>query len=159
MSDFSFRGANELAGLMRRLDISSRKLTDRYLWRIDQPNPKFRPVVILDSDGGCTRAGAADSTRWPAAGRGDPLQGRPITVRGAFETAGVCTAAGAPMFSGHIPSPEVYLPSTGAPLGVSADGLPVGATFVAAYLQDRTNIDIARKLADVISGTKRPPGC
>ena len=49
------------------------------------------------------------------------------------------------------------LPATAAPVGRAADGLPVGVQIVGPYLEDRTAIDFARKLADVTGGFQAPP--
>jgi amidase len=51
----------------------------------------------------------------------------------------------------------VYLPAVGAPAGVAADGLPAGIQIVGPYLRDRTVIEFARVLADVIGGFTPPP--
>lgn len=56
-----------------------------------------------------------------------------------------------------------YLPATVAPVGLAdncgtADGLPVGVQIVGPYLEDRTPIDFAARLADVIGGFVPPPG-
>ena len=51
-----------------------------------------------------------------------------------------------------------YLPSTAAPVGTTATGLPVGVQIVGPYLGDRTTIDFARRLVEVVGGFKRPPG-
>jgi amidase len=51
-----------------------------------------------------------------------------------------------------------YLPSTATPLGPSADGLPVGVQVVGPHLADRTTIDVAHRLGEVIGGFERPPG-
>ena len=50
------------------------------------------------------------------------------------------------------------LPATVAPVGRTRAGLPVGVQIVGPYLEDRTTIDVARRLADVIGGYERPPG-
>lgn len=105
MSDLSLRGACELAALIRKREISSRELTDHYLSRIDELNPKLNAVVTLDSDRARKRAGEADK----ALARGEswgPLHGLPITVKDTFETAGIRTTAGAPMLSGHVPNAD-----------------------------------------------------
>ncbi len=51
-----------------------------------------------------------------------------------------------------------YLPATVAPVGRTAAGLPVGIQIVGPYLEDRTPIDFARRLADVVGGFEMPPG-
>ena len=50
------------------------------------------------------------------------------------------------------------LPATAAPIGKLSNGLPVGVQIVGPYLEDRTTIDFARKLADVVGGFEPPPG-
>jgi amidase len=52
----------------------------------------------------------------------------------------------------------VYLPATVAPVGQTAQGLPVGVQIVGPYLEDHTPIDFARRLADVVGGYEIPPG-
>lgn len=51
-----------------------------------------------------------------------------------------------------------YLPVTMAPVGQTSQGLPVGVQIVGPYLEDRTTIDFARRLADVIGGFVAPRG-
>jgi len=46
-----------------------------------------------------------------------------------------------------------------APAGRTREGLPVGVQIVGPYLEDRTTIDFARRLAEVIGGYEPPPGC
>ena len=45
----------------------------------------------------------------------------------------------------------VYLPASVAPVGLSADGLPVGIQIIAPYLEDR-------RLGELIGGYEPPPG-
>jgi amidase len=52
----------------------------------------------------------------------------------------------------------VYLPSTSSPVGRTAGGLPVGIQIVGPYLEDRSTIDFARRLGEVVGGYQRPPG-
>ena len=51
-----------------------------------------------------------------------------------------------------------YLPATVAPVGLTPGGLPVGIQIVGPYLEDRTPLDVARRMADVVGGFERPPG-
>ncbi len=82
----------------------------------------------------------------------EPVDGRTITVNGASRPyldvlawAGVIGMA--------------LLPATMAPAGRTREGLPVGVQIVGPYLEDRTTIDFARRLAEVIGGYEPPPGC
>ena len=52
----------------------------------------------------------------------------------------------------------VHLPVVGAPVGWTPAGLPVGMQIVAPEYGDRTAIDVARRMADVIGGFQAPPG-
>jgi amidase len=52
----------------------------------------------------------------------------------------------------------VHLPAVVAPIGLTAAGLPVGVQIVAPHLEDRTAIEFARLLAEVIGGYQPPPG-
>jgi amidase len=81
----------------------------------------------------------------------DTILGRTITVNGAERSyielivwAGLATMA--------------LLPATSVPIGAGPSGLPIGLQVVGPYLEDRTAIDFARRLADVIGGYVPPPG-
>jgi amidase len=50
-----------------------------------------------------------------------------------------------------------YLPATAAPIGLTADGLPVGMQIITAEGEDRTAIEFARLLAAEIGGFTPPP--
>jgi amidase len=50
------------------------------------------------------------------------------------------------------------LPATAAPLGFSADGLPVGVQIVGAQYADRTTIQVAKLLETAWQGFVPPPG-
>jgi amidase len=50
-----------------------------------------------------------------------------------------------------------YLPSTVVPVGRTATGLPVGVQVVGPYLEDRTPLFAARRLAEVSGGYEPPP--
>jgi amidase len=49
-------------------------------------------------------------------------------------------------------------PATAFPVGLSADGLPVGIQAIGPYLEDRTTIRFAGLLAEEIGGFRQPPG-
>ena len=52
----------------------------------------------------------------------------------------------------------VYLPATIAPAGLAKNGLPVGMQIVAPYLEDRTCLQFAEIMEEVIGGIQVPPG-
>ena len=51
-----------------------------------------------------------------------------------------------------------YLPATVIPAGAAVDGLPVGLQIAGPFLEDRTTLDIARRLSERIGGFERPLG-
>jgi amidase len=51
-----------------------------------------------------------------------------------------------------------YLPATVAPVGFTAEGLPVGIQIVGPYLEDRTPIHVAGLMEGVTGGFTPPPG-
>jgi amidase len=56
------------------------------------------------------------------------------------------------------PAGACYLPATVVPVGVLGNGLPVGIQIVGPYLHDRTTLDLARRLTEIVGGCPRPPG-
>jgi amidase len=80
----------------------------------------------------------------------EPMPSRSITVGGQVR----------PYFdllAWISPATCALLPATAAPVGRAADGMPVGVQIVGPYLEDRTTIDFAMKLADVTGGFEAPP--
>jgi amidase len=53
----------------------------------------------------------------------------------------------------------VYLPSTVAPAGLAADGLPVGVQIIGPQWADLTCIAFAKMLEKDFGGFTPPPGC
>lgn len=80
----------------------------------------------------------------------DDLAARTITVNGSERSIlaqsvwpGLASAA--------------HLPAAVVPIGRTRQGLPVGMQVVAPYLEDRTAVDVARRIAQVVGGYERPP--
>jgi amidase len=51
-----------------------------------------------------------------------------------------------------------YLPATVVPVGLTAQGLPVGLQIVGPYLEDRTTLAVARHVEKLLGGYNAPPG-
>jgi amidase len=50
-----------------------------------------------------------------------------------------------------------YLPAVSVPVGLTESHLPVGLQVVAPYLEDRTALDVARRVSQVMGGFEAPP--
>jgi amidase len=93
MNDLAFLPAHELAQRIRRKQVSALELLDLYLARIQRLDPAIRAVPVLDAERARQRAREADS----ALARGEswgPLHGVPMTVKEAFNVAGLPTTWG-----------------------------------------------------------------
>jgi amidase len=60
------------------------------------------------------------------------------------------------LFTWIGPATYAHLPATAAPVGRTAGGLPVGLQIVGPYLEDRTTIDVARRVGRVVGGYDIP---
>jgi amidase len=56
------------------------------------------------------------------------------------------------------PAGACYLPATVIPVGRLENGLPVGIQIAGPYLNDRTTLDLGRRLLALLGGCPRPPG-
>ena len=50
-----------------------------------------------------------------------------------------------------------YLPATVIPVGRTSEGLPVGVQIAGPFLEDRTTLDLARQLNEILGGFQAPP--
>jgi amidase len=50
-----------------------------------------------------------------------------------------------------------YLPAVSVPVGLTESRLPVGLQVVAPYLEDRTALDVARRVSELVGGFEAPP--
>ena len=95
--DALFESATEAARRIRRKEIGSRELTELVLQRIDAVNTDVNAVVELKREAALREAAAADEKT----ARGDPggsLHGVPMTIKDAFNVAGLHTTWGNPAF-------------------------------------------------------------
>ncbi len=81
----------------------------------------------------------------------EPFPARTISVDGA-------PISYLKLFSWIGPASFAHLPATAAPVGRTATGLPVGLQILGPYLEDRTTIDVARRVTTVVGGYEPPPG-
>ena len=60
------------------------------------------------------------------------------------------------LFPWIAPAGVAYLPATVVPVGMSADGLPIGVQIVGPYLHDLTTLALASEISDLVGGCPRP---
>ena len=56
------------------------------------------------------------------------------------------------------PAGACWLPATVVPVGFAPDGLPVGIQIIGPYLGDRTTLDLAARLAEIVGPPAHPAG-
>ena len=101
MSQLAFLSAVELARKIREKEISSLELTDHFINRIEKLDESINAVVVRDFDRALAAASKADKelAKGNIAG---PLHGVPVTVKEAFNIAGLATTWGIPDLKANI---------------------------------------------------------
>ncbi len=101
-SDLCFHDATWLAGAIRSRAVTAADAVEAYLGQIERHNGEVNAVVTLDAEN--ARAAAEKADRLLASGAAPgPLTGLPVTIKDAFETAGMRTTSGLPARAGHVP--------------------------------------------------------
>ncbi|MET7551489.1 amidase [Streptomyces sp. NPDC005479] len=103
-TDLIHSDASELAELIRTGKVSSVEVVQAHLDRIEATNPRLNAIVTL-ADGALEAARAADE-ELAAGGEVRPLHGVPFTAKDSFDTAGVLTQRGSPIFAGRTPDTD-----------------------------------------------------
>ena len=99
-----YRSAGELVQALVGRQVSSRELVDSAIARIEALDPKINAVVVRDFDRARAAADAADAAL--ARGERHPLLGLPMTVKEAFNVAGLPTTWGHPKFKDWRPDAD-----------------------------------------------------
>ncbi|WP_375803800.1 amidase [Azonexus sp.] len=84
--------------------MSATELVESSLARIKQHNPAINAIVTLDEQGALESARRADALRELGHENLPPLHGIPISVKDAFETAGLKTTSSHPPLANYIPA-------------------------------------------------------
>lgn len=86
-------------------EISPVELTDAYLRRIEQLNPRINAYITVTAER--ARADAKRATEELSAGRSrGPLHGIPVALKDLYETAGIRTTGGGKIHADHIPAAD-----------------------------------------------------
>lgn len=102
MDEIIYASATELARAIRHKEVSSEEVVGAYLARIEEVNPKLNAVVHLTAESARREAREADEALARGESRG-VLHGVPVTIKDAFETAGVVSCGGTKGRAGYLP--------------------------------------------------------
>ena len=139
-----YRTAHQLTAALADRKVSSTELVDQAIARIEARDHELNAVVVRDFERARDAAAAADAAL--ARGESRPLLGLPITVKEAFNVAGLPTTWGFPAFKGWQPT---------------QDALAVARLKAAgAVILGKTNIPVAisdwQSFNDVYGTTNNP---
>jgi len=130
MGGLEFHGAGEQAAALAARQVSALELTDLAIARIERHDGQLNAVVVRDFDR--ARAAARDADAALARGERKPLLGVPMTVKEAYNVAGLPTTWG-------LPSAKDWKPAEDA-LAVrrlkAAGAVILGKTNVPVFLAD-----------------------
>ena len=93
MDEIIYSSATKLAAMIRSKKLSSLELVEACLKRIDDVNPQLNAVVYSLADSALREAREADAALARGESKG-PLHGVPMTIKDAWETAGVPSTGG-----------------------------------------------------------------
>lgn len=131
MTDIAFAPARKLASMIRNKKIGALELLDHYIARIEKYNSKLNAIIATDFDFARKRAKGAD--RALAKGKSwGPFHGVPMTIKEAFDVAGMPTTWGAPEFKTNIAKTD----AVAVQRWKAAGAIIFGKTNVPAWLAD-----------------------
>jgi hypothetical protein len=104
-ADIAFSPVTRLSRWLEQKALTSERLTNIYLHRIEQFDPKLRSVITLTRDVALAQAKQADAEIAAGKYRG-PLHGIPFGVKDLLDTAGIATTYGAEPFRNRVPAAD-----------------------------------------------------
>src|SRR5262252_5518184 len=103
--DIAFAPVTQLSRWIESRKLTSERLTNIYLSRIERLDPKIRAIITLTRDQSLARAKAADAEIAAGKYRG-PLHGIPYGVKDLLDTKGIPTTYGAEPFRNRVPAAD-----------------------------------------------------
>jgi len=101
----AFAPVTQLSRWIESRKLNSERLTNIYLKRIEQLDPKIRSIITLTRDHALARAKAADAEIAAGKYRG-PLHGIPYGVKDLLDTKDILTTYGAEPFRNRVPAAD-----------------------------------------------------
>jgi len=106
--DIAFAPVTKLSRWIERRILTSERLTQIYISRIEKFNPKLRCVITLPKEHALAQAKKADAEIAAGKYRG-ALHGIPWGVKDLVDTAGIATTYGAEPFRDRVPSADAAI--------------------------------------------------
>lgn len=103
-SELIYQDATRLAELIRTKEVSPVEVVQAHLNRIEAVNPHLNAVVTVAHD--ALKAAKEAEAAVLAGHELGPLHGVPFSAKDSFDTAGVLTQLGSPIFKGRIPDTD-----------------------------------------------------
>jgi Asp-tRNA(Asn)/Glu-tRNA(Gln) amidotransferase A subunit family amidase len=104
-ADIAFAPVTQLSRWIEQRKLTSERLTNIYLRRIEQFDPQLRCVITLTREVALAQAKKADAEIAAGRYRG-PLHGIPYGVKDLLDTAGIATTWGAEPFRNRVPAAD-----------------------------------------------------
>jgi amidase len=94
-----------MARLIRAEKLSAREVLAAHLQQIERVNPKVNAIVTLVPEMAAANAAKADELQ-ARGGELGPLHGLPVAHKDLFETRGIRTTFGSPLFKDYVPAED-----------------------------------------------------
>jgi Asp-tRNA(Asn)/Glu-tRNA(Gln) amidotransferase A subunit family amidase len=107
-ADIAFAPVTQLSRWIERRQLTSERLTNIYLDRLQRFNPQLRCVITLTHDVALSQAKAADQEIAAGKYRG-PLHGIPWGGKDLLDTAGIPTTWGAEPYRNRVPTKDAVV--------------------------------------------------
>jgi len=104
-NDIAFAPVAQLARWIEQRALTSKRLTEIYLHRIQQFDPKLRCIITVTREHALAQAAKADAEIAAGNYRG-PLHGIPYGVKDLLDTAGIPTTYGAEPYRNRVPAAD-----------------------------------------------------
>ena len=108
VADLCMLDAVTLAAMLRRREVSAREVVSAHIARIETFDPAINAIVTRTFDRALAQAATADE----AIVAGRPLgllHGLPVAHKDLFDTAGVRTTYGSPLFASNVPQRDALV--------------------------------------------------
>lgn len=143
MTDLHRLSIRELSEGLKTAQFSSRELTEHYLKRIAQIDPKVKSYVTVTAEQALAEANAADAAL--KAGNAHALAGIPLAHKDIFCTQGIKTTAGSKMLDNFISPYDATVVAKAKAAGlvtlgkVNMDEFAMGSTSENSYVGATSN--------------------